>query len=103
MNKLIGGIARAPASQPRTPAPAQRAGMARYKDGGKVKKVMGEFKRGELRSGSRAGPVVRDKQQALAIALAEQRKEQVGGYADGGAVRHSPRAEEKFRRACRGK
>ena len=39
----------------------------------KVKKVMGEFKRGELRSGSKKGPVVKDKRQALAIGLNEQR------------------------------
>lgn len=34
-------------------------------------KVMGEFKRGELRSGSQKGPVVRNRKQAIAIALNE--------------------------------
>lgn len=40
----------------------------------KVKKVMGEFKRGSLRSGSARGPKVKERQQAIAIALSEQRK-----------------------------
>lgn len=37
----------------------------------KVKKVMGEYKRGELHSGSKSGPVVKSKKQAVAIALSE--------------------------------
>ena len=40
----------------------------------KVKKVMSEFKRGKLRSGSKRGPKVASKKQAVAIALSEQRK-----------------------------
>lgn len=40
----------------------------------KVKKVMGEFKRGELHSGSDKGPVVKNKKQGIAIALSEARK-----------------------------
>lgn len=40
----------------------------------KVKKVMHEFKHGELHSGSKTGPVVKNKKQAIAIALSEQRK-----------------------------
>jgi len=40
----------------------------------KVGKVMREFKRGDLHSGSKKGPKVRSKSQALAIALAESRK-----------------------------
>ncbi len=39
----------------------------------KIPKVMSEFKAGELHSGSKSGPVVRDKKQALAIALSEAR------------------------------
>ena len=35
----------------------------------KVHKTMGEFKRGKLRSGSKSGPVVKNKKQAIAIAL----------------------------------
>jgi len=37
----------------------------------KVKKVMGEMKEGKLHSGSKSGPVVKDKKQGLAIALSE--------------------------------
>lgn len=39
----------------------------------KVKKVMREFKKGELRSGSKKGPVVKSPKQAIAIALSEAR------------------------------
>lgn len=70
---------------------------------GKVAKVMGEYKRGELHSGSKRGPVVKNRDQAVAIALSEQRKANRGGYAHGGVVSPSPRAAEKFRRACHGK
>lgn len=67
----------------------------------KVKKVMGEFKRGELHSGSKSGPVVKKRKQAIAIALSEQRRE---GYADGGMVHKdlSASAHAKFARQCRG-
>jgi hypothetical protein len=37
----------------------------------KVEKVMGEFKKGTLHSGSKKGPVVKNKKQAIAIALSE--------------------------------
>lgn len=37
----------------------------------KVVKVMKEFKKGKLRSGSKHGPVVKDKKQAVAIAMSE--------------------------------
>lgn len=40
----------------------------------KVGKVMGEFGRGELRSGSAQGPVVKSPAQAKAIAMSEGRK-----------------------------
>lgn len=40
----------------------------------KVKKVLEEYKRGELHSGSKNGPVVTNRKQALAIALAEARR-----------------------------
>lgn len=40
----------------------------------KIKKVMSEFKAGELHSGSKSGPVVRNPKQAIAIALSEARK-----------------------------
>lgn len=40
----------------------------------KIEKVMGEFKRGSLRSGSKTGNKVTSRKQALAIALSEKRK-----------------------------
>ena len=40
----------------------------------KVEKVMGEFKRGSLHSGSKKGPRVTSRKQAVAIALSEQRR-----------------------------
>lgn len=41
--------------------------------------VMEEFKRGRLHSGSKRGPKVRNRKQALAIMLSERRKEGKGG------------------------
>jgi hypothetical protein len=37
----------------------------------KVKKVMKEFKAGTLNSGSSKGPIVKNRKQAIAIALSE--------------------------------
>lgn len=42
----------------------------------KVKKVMHEFKEGELHSGSKHGPKVKSQKQAIAIALSEARKKE---------------------------
>lgn len=42
--------------------------------GHKVKKVMEEYKKGELHSGSKKGPIVHNPKQAIAIAMSEQRK-----------------------------
>lgn len=39
----------------------------------KVKKVMHEFKHGQLHSGSKKGPKVKNPKQAIAIALSEAR------------------------------
>jgi hypothetical protein len=41
----------------------------------KVVKTMDEFKKGELHSGSKAGPKVTSRKQAVAIGLNQQRKE----------------------------
>lgn len=41
---------------------------------GKVEKVMKEYKAGKLHSGSKTGPTVKTKKQAVAIALSESRK-----------------------------
>jgi hypothetical protein len=46
-------------------------GGKRMKGKAKVEKVMGEFKRGKLHSGSSAGPKVKSRKQAVAIALSE--------------------------------
>jgi len=40
----------------------------------KIEKVLEEYKEGDLRSGSKKGPQVKSKKQALAIALSEARK-----------------------------
>jgi len=40
----------------------------------KVHTVMSEYKRGQLHSGSKHGPKVTSRDQAVAIALSEQRK-----------------------------
>jgi hypothetical protein len=40
----------------------------------KVHKVMEEFEHGALRSGSKKGPQVKSRKQAIAIALSEARK-----------------------------
>lgn len=39
-----------------------------------VKATMHEFKHGTLHSGSKKGPVVKNRKQAIAIALSEERK-----------------------------
>lgn len=44
------------------------------KKGAKVEKVMHEWKAGALHSGSKRGPLVTNRKQAIAIALSEQRK-----------------------------
>jgi hypothetical protein len=41
---------------------------------GKIEKVMAEYKAGKLHSGSKTGPIVKSKKQAIAISLSEQRK-----------------------------
>lgn len=40
----------------------------------KIKKVMKEFKKGTLHSGSKTGPKVKSKKQAVAIAISEQKR-----------------------------
>lgn len=40
----------------------------------KMKKVMHEYKEGELHEGSKKGPVVKNPKQAIAIGLSEARK-----------------------------
>jgi hypothetical protein len=40
----------------------------------KIEKTMSEFKHGELHSGSKQGPMVTNRRQAVAIALSQARK-----------------------------
>ena len=53
--------------------PMKKGGMTPAQDA-KVGKVMGEYKEGKLHSGSKTGPKVKNRQQALAIAMSEARK-----------------------------
>lgn len=53
-------------------APAQSAAAKRMR--GKEEKVFKEAKEGKLHSGSKKGPVVKEKKQVEAIALSEGRK-----------------------------
>jgi hypothetical protein len=46
----------------------------------KIEKSMHEFKHGELHSGSKKGPRVTNRKQAIAIGLSEQRKANAGKY-----------------------
>lgn len=48
-------------------------GMAKGGAAAKVGRTMHEFKAGELHSGSKAGPVVKSRDQAVAIALSQAR------------------------------
>jgi len=63
-----------------------------YAKGGKVAKVMREYKKGELHSGSKKGPVVKNPKQAIAIALSEERrmKKAMGGAVDNYAGKTGP-------------
>jgi hypothetical protein len=48
--------------------------MKSEKGKSKIKKVMDEYKSGDLHSGSKKGPTVSSRKQALAIALSEAKK-----------------------------
>jgi hypothetical protein len=48
------------------------------KPSGKMQKVMHEFKVGKLHSGSKKGPAVTNRKQAIAIAMSEVRKVKKG-------------------------
>lgn len=46
---------------------------------GKVEKTMKEFKAGKLHSGSKMGPVVKSRKQAIAIGINQSRRGKRGG------------------------
>lgn len=48
--------------------------MKKTKEAAKIKKVMHEYKEGELHSGSKKGPIVKKAKQAKAIAMSEAKK-----------------------------
>jgi hypothetical protein len=54
-----------------------KGGKVGTKGAAKIAKVMGEFKRGELHSGSKKGPEVTSRKQAVAIAMSEAGKKPV--------------------------
>ena len=60
------------------------------KGAAKVAKVMGEFKKGELHSGSKSGPKVTSRKQATAIAMSEAAPMKKG---NGGAVARGNRMQ----------
>lgn len=62
-----------------------KGGSVGVKGAAKVAKVMGEFKRGTLHSGSKRGPEVTSRKQAVAIALNQARKAPLR-KADGGRI-----------------
>lgn len=64
------------------PTGMKKGGMTQMEK--KVGKVMGEFKSGELHSGSKSGPIVKNRKQAIAIGMSEGRN--AGKMANGGAV-----------------
>lgn len=61
---------------PREPMikPFKSGGLMSDKGAKKVERVMSEYKHGELHSGSKSGPVVKNPKQAIAIAMSEARK-----------------------------
>jgi uncharacterized protein DUF6496 len=52
----------------------KKASMKKSKGKEKIEKTMREFKEGELHSGSKKGPLVKSRKQAMAISLSEARK-----------------------------
>jgi uncharacterized protein DUF6496 len=56
-----------------------RGSGAKKRGGDKVRQVMGEYKRGTLHSGSKRGPLVQSRKQAIAIAMKQSGQSRDGG------------------------
>ena len=69
--------------------------MARKKGDDKVRKVMHEYKHGQLHSGSKKGPKVKSRKQAVAIAMSEAGKSKKSGKSGKGAKAREKRLEGK--------
>lgn len=54
---------------------AEKIKKSNDKKEGKIEKVMHEYKEGKLHSGSKKGPKVENRKQAVAIALSEAKKD----------------------------
>lgn len=67
------GIRRGVPVAPKQPMIALKKGGMPKAAQAKVGKVMGEYKAGELHSGSKTGPLVTNRKQAIAIGLSEAR------------------------------
>lgn len=69
-----------------------------------MKNTMDEFKKGALHSGSKKGPVVRSRAQAIAIGLSEQRAAKKTGQVKvkGARAQSKPRSGDLIRRAMGG-
>jgi len=67
---------------------AKKKVVKKIKKEKKIEKVMHEFKEGELHSGSKKGPKVSNKKQAIAIALSEARK-------SGEKIKKKPKSKKK--------
>jgi hypothetical protein len=63
------------------------------------REVLGKFRRGALHSGSKSGPVITSRKQAIAVMLSEKRNEdEHGGSYFGGDDQPTPKRSRPTRR-----
>lgn len=81
-----------------SPAKSRVAKMMRGEGAGerKMHKVMHEMKAGTLRSGSKHGPKVTERKQAIAIGMSEARKAEHGGKKHHGKKHNGAKHHEKM-------